>query len=1039
MQRCPSPEQFDDLVAGRLEPIDLDAAEAHLEACPDCRKQFLDHTRVADAEEWRRAAWELLPPTASEAALLATLKMLEAGTPVERVGRAADHAALFNGDSSAEPIWHAPPPWPVSRGARWPTIPGFEILGELGRGGMGVVYKARQVAHDRIVALKMILSGRAASAEDLGRFHDEAEAVSRLRHPHIVQIFEVGQAEDRLYFVLEFVEGGTLAEKIKGRSPPTRSSAQLMESLARAMHYAHQRGIIHRDLKPANVLLHGRKAFLDFPENVDHLPEEWDFRRFMPKITDFGLAKLMDRGTEQGHTASGDVVGTPSYMAPEQAQGKPYAIGPATDVYALGTILYEMLTGRPPFHGATPMDILIQVHTQQPVAPRKIVRDIPAGLETICLKCLRKDPNQRYNTAEALAEDLRLFLDGQPLQTRSMRGFELARLGGRIGGWILVAFLFVLAVGVGAVLVSMWLHRGEQKATGGTPVAAAQDDTAALAREAARLRLRLALVECERGEPAGGLFDMAAMLEAGERDPSLPEFATARLNLAAWGKTLPELQWMSAEPARVAALAPGKREVYVADLEQRVMIAGPDGEPRPAGLVDAIGASALSVAANGSTLAAITADGLRWYELGSGALIAHVTTLPKPERPEVSPDGSTLLVKSNYEGNALWLVTRNDAARQHRIEKLGVPATATAWAWHPKGTHILVGYADGAVEVKELESSNSPPPRPRQPAPVTAVAWLNDGATMVIACADGFVRFRNLPSFSTLEPPVLRAHAPGPVLLATHAKGFILTAGADRLAKLWRATSGELLASLPHPAAIQKVACTADGGGFMTHDAQGTVRVWSVPESRDGKPVSREGVERGDERLVLFGLEFEAGGTAIRTMDDRHHVRRWDAKTGQELEPQPAPPAKSWVVAYNAAGNRHLAMGPDGIARLQVIDRHEPLLPTLPGEFRTAEFSGDGRLLLTACAHGVRLYDAATGLAVGPLLPLANLQGARFGRDGRQVVAWSATEARTWDVPEPRFPSGLAWRSWLHRRTGLDRTADGALRFLTGAEWKSAH
>src|SRR5262249_21164159 len=159
---------------------------------------------------------------------------------------------------------------------------GFEILGELGRGGMGVVYRARQTAYDRPVALKMILAGRQASPEDLGRFHDEAEAISRLRHPHIVQIFEVGQYDGRLFFVLEFVEGGTLADKIDGKPLPARSSAQLVESLARAMHYAHMRGIVHRDLKPANVLLHGRKAFLDIPEDAGQLSEDWDFRRYVP-------------------------------------------------------------------------------------------------------------------------------------------------------------------------------------------------------------------------------------------------------------------------------------------------------------------------------------------------------------------------------------------------------------------------------------------------------------------------------------------------------------------------------------------------------------------------------------------------------------------------------------------------------------------------------------------------------------------------------------------------------------------------------------
>jgi serine/threonine protein kinase len=315
-----------------------------------------------------------------------------------------------DGEASGAAVVRPPQPAPL------PAIPGFELLEEIGRGGMGVVYKARQVAHDRIVALKMISAGHHASEEELGRFHDEAEAIARLRHPHIVQIFEVGQVDGRYYFALEFVDGGTLADKIAGRPTPARSAAQLLEALARAMHYAHARGIIHRDLKPANVLLHSRRAFQDLSEQGPH-SGEWDFRRAMPKITDFGLAKLIDRsGT--GRTPIGDVVGTPSYMAPEHALGRPNSSGPTTDVYSLGAILYELLTGRPPFLGATAMDTLLSVQAREPTRPRKLVRSIPSGLETICLKCLRKDPTHRYQSADDLAEDLRLFIEGQPVQAR---------------------------------------------------------------------------------------------------------------------------------------------------------------------------------------------------------------------------------------------------------------------------------------------------------------------------------------------------------------------------------------------------------------------------------------------------------------------------------------------------------------------------------------------------------------------------------------------------------------------------------------------
>ena len=525
MLRCLSSEQFEDLLNGRMDSVTQELVESHLSVCGRCRQTFVALTEVGDAERWRAAALAAVASSDDEA-FLNELKNPPARPlpPEGRAGKAIDASdwlrdASQNGDRPRQfDFKQGPPP-------RFPDVPGFEILSELGRGGMGVVYKARQIAHDRVVALKMILAGSQASSEDLGRFHDEAEAISRLRHPHIVQIFEVGQVESRLYFVLEFVEGGTLGDRIQGRPMPPRSAAQLLESLARAMHYAHERGIIHRDLKPANVLLHGRKAFLDIPEDADRQPNEWDFRRYMPKITDFGLAKMLDRST--GRTASGDVVGTPSYMAPEQAQGKPYPISGTTDIYSLGAILYEMLTGKPPFLGPTPMDTLFQVHTQDPIPPRKLVREIPPGLETICLKCLRKDPAQRYRSAEDLAEDLRLFTEGQPIQGRGTHPIrqgwrELRRKTGTLAFAFLVLLLAVVA---GGAIAYQWWHGQEQ-------IRFVQVEADAAQRDNALLRLRTALEHCERGETAKGSADLGELLAEVEAAPELVDLRlSVRLNL----------------------------------------------------------------------------------------------------------------------------------------------------------------------------------------------------------------------------------------------------------------------------------------------------------------------------------------------------------------------------------------------------------------------------------------------------------------------------------------------------------------------------
>ncbi len=280
-----------------------------------------------------------------------------------------------------------------------PAVPGYEMLGELGRGGMGVVYKARQVRLNRVVALKMILAGAHAGAEASLRFLAEAESVARLHHPNIVQIFAFGDCGGRPYFEMEYVGGGSLAERLDGAPRPAREAARLVETLALAIHEAHRLGIVHRDLKPANVLLAADGA---------------------PKIADFGLAKWVD--VETGLTRTRLILGSPSYMAPEQAGAGPAPIGPAADVYSLGTILYELLTGRPPFRAATVLETLEQVRTDEPIAPDRLRPRLPRDLATICLRCLEKEPSRRYASAAALAEDLRRFDEGRTIRARPVGG-----------------------------------------------------------------------------------------------------------------------------------------------------------------------------------------------------------------------------------------------------------------------------------------------------------------------------------------------------------------------------------------------------------------------------------------------------------------------------------------------------------------------------------------------------------------------------------------------------------------------------------------
>jgi len=342
-----------------------------------------------------------------------------------------------------------------------PAPPGYEVLAPLGEGGMGVVYKARQVGLNRLVALKMILAGTRARAVDLQRFRNEAQAIATLRHPNIVQVFETGEFRDQPFFSLEFCAGGTLAKAVNGEPQQPVAAAGMAEVLARAVHYAHSRGIVHRDLKPGNVLLSAEPATPSHaPSTLQADPTSAAVAQaaLRPpyvalKITDFGLAKRVD--DDSGRTQDGSVMGTPAYMAPEQAFGATKDISPATDIHALGAILYELLTGRPPFKGSTVHDTLEQVRHRDPVPVRTLQPHVPPDLETICLKCLQKDPKKRYASALALAEDLRRFLDRRPIHARPVgqiaRAWRWAKREPRTAA--LVGAIGVLFILVPALLV----------------------------------------------------------------------------------------------------------------------------------------------------------------------------------------------------------------------------------------------------------------------------------------------------------------------------------------------------------------------------------------------------------------------------------------------------------------------------------------------------------------------------------------------------------------------------------------------------------
>jgi WD40 repeat protein/tRNA A-37 threonylcarbamoyl transferase component Bud32 len=960
--------------------------------------------------------------------------------------------------------------------ARLASLPGYEILEEIARGGMGVVYKARQVRLNRLAAVKMILAGAQASPAARARFQTEAEAVACLRHPNIVQIYEVGEHDGLPFLSLEFMEGGSLAQKT-GRTPqPPRVAAETIETLARAVHFAHSRGVIHRDLKPANVLL-----------TADGLL----------KVTDFGLARRLEM--DAGQTKTGEVLGTPIYMAPEQAAPGPYAVGPPADVYALGAILYELLTGRPPFRGDTAWDVLAQIQSAEPAPPRRLAPKTPADLETICLKCLQKEPQRRYSSAEALAEDLRRFLADRTIQARPAGAGErlwrwgrrnpvLAGAAGLAAAAALVA-LVALSIGFGVYRgYAVDAMRREQKQTQAAENRAeglvhdlqeTDRQRVRLLRQSARLVLDQGQTRCEQGDVAVGMLSLAHGLEIVPDDA--PELAAAlRIDLDAWRGRLRPLRFVlpHGDMVRTAAFSPDGGTI---------LTTGQDGAAQ---LWDAAAGRPVGPAMRHSgavVAAAISRDGARVLtgSVDNTAVLWDAATGQKVWGPldndgwvnavAFSPDGNTLLTGCYKSTARLW-----DAATGRQIGKTmshssgplrtatfspdgktvltsGDDGTARLWdaatgeprgdpmthqgpvfqaTFSPDGKTILTGSWDGTVRRWNAETGREREGSPLQRGERVSVAMYSpDGATILTASYDNRARLWN----AATGQPVGRLL---PHMDHINAAAFspesttVLTGSTDRTARLWDAASGEPLGPpLLHQAGVAAVAFSPDGKTVLTGCLDHAARLW---DATTGDPSPR--ILRHDD--VVMAVAFRPGGKMIATASWDGKAQRWDADTLQPVGMALRHKHRVYAVHFSPDGKTLLTGSWDHTARLWDAETGEARTPVFDhgAEIFAAVFSPQGDRILTAGQDfKVRLWNTATGdLVHSPMQHDAAVWGGAFSPDGRIVLTGGYDRtARLWDASTGECLRKLAHQGAVY---GLAFSPDGktavaACRDMTARLW----
>jgi WD40 repeat protein/serine/threonine protein kinase len=887
MNDCPKANRYRMLPYLKSDSPERRELDNHLQECAACRESW-DHIRAE-----RR----------------------EAGL----ASQTAAQASPANDNDSARTNGFGSDAWELSSGTtkqeRLKFLIGrdrYEVMSELGRGGMGVVYKARDRELKRLVAIKMILAGAFADGEHLARFRLEAEAVARLDHPNIVQIYETGTDDGRPYFVLEFLGGGTLAQKIAGRSLQPREAAALIQELAEAVDYAHQRGVVHRDLKPANILLESGEETRDGTAGEASSPLTNPHSRLTNcKITDFGLAKL--ETTERAvQTKTGEVLGTPCYMAPEQAAGLPASIGPATDIYALGAILYECLTGKPPFDAPTPVETLRQVVESEAPSVRRLRRDVPRDLDTIIAKCLEKLPGRRYASAGALAQELDHFLHDRPIQARPISSIE------RVNRWCRRNPGVAAAIAVVGVLLLV--------ATIASGIAAVRFSDLAAGRESARIDAEKAAASARWRLYQSLLSDTANSLRLNNGAAAKralvnapPEFRNWEWNYYAQQVDLSRrvIDDNGGHVFQVAFSPCGRWYAAACDRGVRIWNAADGMEVALLPNDEPVAKMSFSFAPNGDEIAVCSNKWpLRVWNLKTKQFhdVALDGALPKgpPWQPIYSRDGRRIaLCQSNsssiflfdaqwrvvaehtdqprttyflFSHDSRWLVTFGEANMVHiwevesgkQVLQFSSGHRASSLAISPDGRRLAVGspYPENRVSLWDTATGKNIATLLGHRNAITSLAFSPDGSQLASSSTDQTSRLWDGQSGRPLA--TLRGHTlPVNQIAFSPDGGFLATGSSDNTIRQWDVVTGdEVLHFRGHEDAVCTMAYSPDGAALITGSNDGAVRLWDA-DSRLSHTVLR------GHTSFVYDVAFHPDGRQIASSAWDGTVRVWNADTGQ--------------------------------------------------------------------------------------------------------------------------------------------------------------